>query len=90
MEYTGRRKGNVLPGYIGGTNKIWNTVKNIGSSLDWENIIPTATAFASAAQRDAQAEGGLRAPNSFRQNQYEQDALQELNKMHSDYYPVWT
>lgn len=87
---SGRRRGNVLPGYIGGTNKIWNTVKSIGSSLDWENIIPTATAFASAAQRDAQAEGGLRAPKSYVANPYEQDALQQLNSLHSDYYPVWS
>ena len=89
MQYTGKRKGNVLPGYLGGTNKIWNTVKNIGSNLDWENIIPTATAFASAAQRDAQAEGGLRAPKSFVANPYENAALDELNKLHSDYYTVW-
>lgn len=47
------------------------------------------TAFTTAAQRDAQAEGGLRAPKSYVANQYENDALQQLNRLHSDYYPVW-
>lgn len=89
MQYVGKRKGNVLPGYLGGTNKIWNAVKNIGQNLDLENVIPTVTAFTTAAQRDAQAEGGLRAPKSFVANPYENAALDELNKLHSDYYTVW-
>lgn len=90
MQYTGKRKRNMLPGYKGGTNKFWNAVKNIGQNLDLENVIPTVTAFTTAAQRDAQAEGGLRAPKSFVANPYENDALQQLNSLHSDYYPVWT
>ena len=89
MRYSGRRRGTILPGYIGGTNKIWNTVKSIGQNLDLENIIPTVTAYTTAAQRDAQAEGGLRAPKSFVANPYENAALDELNKLHSDYYTVW-
>lgn len=89
MRYSGKRRGNILPGYIGGTNKIWNTVKSIGQNLDLENIIPTVTAYTTAAQRDAQAEGGLRAPKSFVANPYENAALDELNKLHSDYYTVW-
>ena len=90
LQYAGKRKGDVLPGYLGGTNKIWDTVKNIGQNLDLENVIPTVTAFTTAAQRDAQTEGGLRAPKSFVANPYENDALQQLNSLHSDYYPVWT
>lgn len=89
MRYSGRRRGTILPGYIGGTNKIWNTVKSIGQNLDLENIIPTVTAYTTAAQRDAQADGGLRAPKSFVANPYENAALDELNKLHSDYYTVW-
>ena len=89
MRYSGRRRGTILPGYIGGTSKLWNTVKSIGSDLDLGNLAALGNAYISAAQRDARAEGGLRAPKSFVANQYEQDALQQLNSLHSDYYPVW-
>ena len=89
MHDAGIRKDSIFPHYLGGTNKIWNTVKSIGQNLDLENIIPTITAYTTAAQRDAQAEGGLRAPKSFVANPYENAALDELNKLHSDYYTEW-
>ena len=56
--------------------------------IDLGNIALLGNAYLTAAQRDARAEG-LRAPKSFVANPYEQDALQQLNKLHSDYYPVW-
>jgi hypothetical protein len=65
MRYSGRRRGTILPGYIGGTSKLWNTVKSIGSDLDFGNLAALGNAYISAAQRDARAEGGLRAPKSF-------------------------
>jgi hypothetical protein len=66
----------MLPGYLGGT--------------DFGNIVSLASAYITAAQRDARAEGGLRTPKSYVANPYEHDALQQLNSLHSDYYPVWT
>ena len=101
MKEAGRRKTNLLPGFLGGTNKykclpgfeggtgFWGTINQIGNSIDLGNITTLGSAFINAAQRDARAEGGLRAPKSFVANPYEQDALQQLNSLHSDYYPVW-
>lgn len=78
--------GSKTPGFL---SKLWGGIKNIGSNIDLGNITQLANAYSIAAQRDAIAEG-LRAPRSFVANPYEQDALQQLNKLHSDYYPVWT
>ena len=116
MKESGRRKTNLLPGFLGGTNKYkclpgfeggtgfwgkaWKTVGNgikdvrdavnqFGNIVDIGNITQLGNAYLTAAQRDARAEGGLRAPKSFVANPYEQDALQQLNSLHSDYYPVW-
>ena len=101
MKEAGRRKTNLLPGFLGGTNKykclpgfeggtgFWGTINQIGNSIDLDNIATLGSAFINAAQRDARAEGGIRAPKSFVANPYEQDALQQLNSLHSDYYPVW-
>lgn len=77
--------GSKTPGFL---SKLWGGIKNAGSRLDLGNIAQLANAYFIAAQRDARAEG-LRAPRSFVANPYEQDALQQLNKLHSDYYPVW-
>ena len=77
--------GSKTPGFL---SKLWGGIKNAGSGLDLGNISQLANAYFIAAQRDARAEG-LRAPRSFVANPYEQDALQQLNKLHSDYYPVW-
>lgn len=77
--------GSKTPGFL---SKLWGGIKNIGSNIDLGNITQLANAYSIAAQRDAIAEG-LRAPRSFVANPYEQDALQQLNKLHSDYYPVW-
>ena len=76
---------NKKPGFL---SKLWGGIKGVGSGLDLGNIAQLANAYSIAAQRDARAEG-LRAPKSFVANPYEQDALQQLNKLHSDYYPVW-
>lgn len=116
MKEAGRRKTNLLPGFLGGTNKYkclpgfeggtgfwgkaWNTigkglgdvrdaVNQLGDNIDIGNVLTLGNAFLTAGQRDARAEGGLRAPKSFVANPYEQDALQQLNSLHSDYYPVW-
>ena len=77
--------GSKTPGFL---SKLWGSIKNVGSNIDLGNIAQLANAYSIAAQRDARAEG-LRAPKSFIANPYEQDALQQLNKLHSDYYPVW-
>lgn len=90
MKEAGKRKGKILPGYLGGTvGKIWNWVKNVGSNFDIGTALPLINAYNIAAQRDARAEG-LRAPKSFVANPYEQDALQQLNKLRTDYYPIWS
>lgn len=78
--------GSKTPGFL---SKLWGGIKNAGSGLDFGNIAQLVNAYSIAAQRDARAEG-LRAPKSFIANPYEQDALQQLNKLHSDYYPVWS
>lgn len=80
------------------TNPFKSAVKGIGkgfgalgtalSGLDFGNILTTANAFANAAQRDAKAEG-IRAPKSYMANPYENMAIDELNKLQSDYYQVW-
>lgn len=163
IKYTGRRKGNILPGYLGGTLKkfstggedydlpftetwkrdadylsriysgtkspyftaaaapqtytqelpevtitpsntktkasptrkigkgIGNAFKSIGSivgGLDFGNMLATANAFHAASQRDARAKG-IRAPKSYMANPYENAAIDELNKLQSDYYTVW-
>lgn len=77
--------GSKTPGFL---SKLLGGIKNAGSWLDLGNIAQLANAYSIAAQRDARAEG-LRAPKSFVANPYEQDALQQLNQLHSDYYPVW-
>lgn len=103
MKYAGKRKGNLLPGYLGGTSfwgKAWNTIGNglgnvrdavnqLGNTIDIGNVATLGNAYLTAAQRDARAQG-LRAPKSFVANPYEQDALQQLNNLHSDYYPIWS
>lgn len=80
-----RTPGSKTPGFL---SKLWGGIKNAGSGLDLGNIALLGNAYLTAAQRDARAEG-LRAPKSFVANPYEQDALQQLNSLHSDYYPVW-
>lgn len=77
--------GSKRPGLFG---KIKGVLGGLGGNIDLGNIVQLANAYSIAAQRDARAEG-LRAPKSFVANPYEQDALQQLNKLHSDYYPVW-
>lgn len=77
--------GSKTPGFL---SKLWGGIKNAGSGLDLSNIALLGNSYLTAAQRDARAEG-LRAPKSFVANPYEQDALQQLNSLHSDYYPVW-
>ena len=74
------------PGLFG---KIKGVLGGLGGNIDLDNITTLGSAFINAAQRDARAAGGLRAPKSFVANPYEQDALQQLNSLHSDYYPVW-
>ena len=69
-------------------SKIKGAIGNLGNNLDLGNLSLLANAYMTAAQRDARAEG-LRAPKSFAENQDERDALQQLNSLHSDYYPVW-
>ena len=103
LQYTGKRKRNMLPGYKGGTNKFWNAVKSAGNAIgsvltpigealgpNIGNIASLGNAYIMAAQRDARASGGIRAPKSFVANPYEQDALQVLNGLKTSYYPIWT
>jgi hypothetical protein len=93
----------MLPGYKGGTNKFWNAVKSAGNAVgsvltpigealgpNIGNIASLGNAYIMAAQRDARASGGIRAPKSFVANPYEQDALQVLNGLKTSYYPIWT
>jgi hypothetical protein len=77
--------GSKTPGFL---SKLWGSIKNAGSGLDFGNILTTADAFATAEQRKARAEG-LRAPKSFVDNPYRRKALDELDRLQSDYYSVW-
>lgn len=79
------KAGSKKPGLFG---KIKGTLSGLGGNMDFGNIVLLGNAMLTADQRTARAEG-LRAPKSFVANPYEQDALQQLNKLHSDYYPVW-
>jgi hypothetical protein len=81
LMFAGKRKEGDNSGYLGGTLR--------KAALGLENALPLINAYGIAAQRDARAEGGLRAPKSYVANPYEQDALQQLNSLHSDYYPIW-
>lgn len=77
--------GSKTPGFL---SKLWGGIKNAGSGLDLGNITQLANAYSIAAQRDARAEG-IRAPESFVDNPYRREALDELDRLQSDYYSVW-
>lgn len=76
LKESGKRKTNVLPGYKGGTS-FWNKIRSVGAGIipNIGNIAVLGNAYMSAAQRDARAAGGIRAPKSFVVNPYEQSAL---------------
>ena len=86
---TTKTKTNPFKSAVKGVGKGFGALGTVLSGLDFGNILTTANAYSIAAQRDARASGGIRSPKSFRANPYEQDALQQLNSLYSDYYPVW-
>jgi hypothetical protein len=93
LAYTGKRKTNMLPHYYGGTansfvNRLWNGAKEFVNGIDLGNLAILGNAYAIAAQRDARAQG-LRSPQSYAANVYEKDALNQLNSLHSNYYPIF-
>lgn len=92
MKYTGRRKGNVLPGYIGGTiGNVWNKVKSGFQNLDISGMLPLINAYNIAAQRDARAKGIHRANSqSLATNPYGNAAVERLSGLKQDYYPVFS
>lgn len=71
-----------------GIGNAFKSIGNIVGGLDFGNMLATANAFYTASQRDAKAKG-IRAPKSYMANPYENAAIDELNKLHSDYYTVW-